>query len=656
MNKRIFARSFFKMRVRILVIALTLFTFASAKAQRTTKNLGPLGPGSGTNEQTAPEKSTSLQKNKADITMYQVISSKNDTTYIDTTLTIRKDYIYNYLRKDNFGLLQFANEGQTYNTLDFSLTRQNALPLMGFAGKHFFYKEAEDINYYSVATPLTELYYKTVMEQGHSLDAFLTLNTSKRLNFSIAYKGVRSQGAYVNQLSSSGNFRFTSSYVTKNGRYSLRAHITAQDLLNQENGGIQNIADFESGDAAFTDRIRLDVFLNDAQTMLRGNRYYLNHHLILAGKSDKTNLQITHEFLYEHKFQEYSQLTINERFGSSYVPSNVRDKVRYNTMRNQVGVRFGNDKIGRIQPYTAFQNYNYFYRSVIVNDNDLIPSSRGLEVGLIGGNYTLDREKIRFSADYFEGITEKVSQLKAALTFTPNDRITVNASLENLSQIPDFQYNLFQSSFVAYNWSNDFVNQKINRLSFAADTPWVVASLQYNLINDFLYFSNDGQDGVLITTPKQYAPLISHLAVKVSREFTFGKFALDNTLLFQQVTQQDDILNVPDLVMRNSFYFSDTVFKKALFFQVGVTANYFTSYFANNYNPVLGSFYVQNERKIGNFPLLDFFVNAKIKQTRIYLKAEHFNSAMTGYNFYSAPDYPYRDFTIRFGLVWNFFQ
>jgi hypothetical protein len=24
--------------------------------------------------------------------------------------------------------------------------------------------------------------------------------------------------------------------------------------------------------------------------------------------------------------------------------------------------------------------------------------------------------------------------------------------------------------------------------------------------------------------------------------------------------------------------------------------------------------------------------------------------------FYSAPGYPYRDFIIRFGLVWNFFQ
>jgi len=54
--------------------------------------------------------------------------------------------------------------------------------------------------------------------------------------------------------------------------------------------------------------------------------------------------------------------------------------------------------------------------------------------------------------------------------------------------------------------------------------------------------------------------------------------------------------------------------------------------------------------------MLDFFVNARVKQTRIYLKAEHFNAALTGNKYYSAPNIPYHDFMVRFGLVWNFFQ
>ena len=96
--------------------------------------------------------------------------------------------------------------------------------------------------------------------------------------------------------------------------------------------------------------------------------------------------------------------------------------------------------------------------------------------------------------------------------------------------------------------------------------------------------------------------------------------------------------------------------KKALFFQAGITGHYFTRYYADQYNPLLGDFIRQDRHTIGEYPRIDVFVNAKIKQTRIYFKYEHVNSSFTGYDFYSAVGYPYRDRIIRFGVVWNFFQ
>jgi hypothetical protein len=94
-----------------------------------------------------------------------------------------------------------------------------------------------------------------------------------------------------------------------------------------------------------------------------------------------------------------------------------------------------------------------------------------------------------------------------------------------------------------------------------------------------------------------------------------------------------------------------------MYLQTGVTFKYFTSYSMDAYNPVLGEFYIQNTEKLGAYPMFDFFINAKVLQTRIFLKAEHFNSSFGNTNsYYSAPDYPYRDFVIRFGLVWNFFS
>ncbi|HBC04765.1 MAG TPA: hypothetical protein DC015_11380, partial [Aequorivita sp.] len=170
-------------------------------------------------------------KEKPPIDYYKIISTARDTTFVDTTLSIKKKYKFNYLRRDNFELLQFSNVGQTYNSLAYSFDRLNLKPLFVAQSHHFNYKEIEDVNYFNVPTPLTELYFKTAYEQGQQLDAFFTVNTSPQFNFSIGYKGVRSLGKYQHILTSTGNFLFTANYHTKSKRYVARAHVAAQDIL-----------------------------------------------------------------------------------------------------------------------------------------------------------------------------------------------------------------------------------------------------------------------------------------------------------------------------------------------------------------------------------------------------------------------------------------
>jgi hypothetical protein len=237
-----------------------------------------------------------------------------------------------------------------------------------------------------------------------------------------------------------------------------------------------------------------------------------------------------------------------------------------------------------------------------------------------------------------------------------NEKNSIALRYRNISKVPDHLFTLHQSSYVGYNWYHSFDNEKINSIDIDANTQWFTASAQISTFKDHLYFSNDAVEPYQTVTPKQYNESINYVSVKVGREFRFRKFALDNTILYQQTDQEQDIINVPQIVTRNTLYYTDYLFKKALYLQTGVTVNYFTKYYANDYNPVIAEFFVQQQKEIGNFPMVDFFVNMRIKQTRIFFKAEHFNSAITGNNFYSAPNYPYRDFVIRFGLVWNFFQ
>jgi hypothetical protein len=617
-------------------------------------------------DQSVAVKNSPKKQPKAAFDQYRIISLQKDTTYVDTSLTIKKEYEYNYLRKDIFGLLPFANEGQTYTVLDFGLKNFTTFPEIGFSGKQFNYLGVNDIDYFSVATPVTELYFKTVMEQGQSVDAFITVNTSERFNMSIAFKGLRSLGKYINQLSSTGNFRFTSSYNTLNKKYYLNFHFTGQDFLNGENGGISSIQDFENGDGVFANRARLDVYLKDAKSFMKGKRYFFDHNFRINSKHEGNNLYLTHQFNYETKFFKYNQKTVPStvnnaiiyRFGDSYVNSDINDQTRYNRMYNKVGAIYENSLLGKFQFFVEDFRYNYYYDKILILDSGIIPSSLNDKINTVGGQYDYRKNKWNGTFTYSNSISNQpMSNFDAKLNYKFNDKNEFVFQYQMLNKIPDHIYNLYQSSFVDYNWYNDFKNEKINNIEATAKTQWLDASLQLSSIKDHLYFSNDATDSQQqIISPKQYGKAINYLSVKVSREFKWWKLGLDNTLLYQQVDQENDVLNVPQIVTRNSLYFTNYFFKKAMYLQTGFIFNYFTKYYINDYNPVTTEAFVQNQRKVGDFPMLDFFINARIRQTRIFLKAEHFNSKMTGNNFYTAPNYPYRDFMIRFGLVWNFFQ
>lgn len=597
-------------------------------------------------------------KVKPPIDLYKIYTLERDTTFVDTTLSIQKEYKYNLLRKDIFGLLSFANEGHTYNTLDFNYTRKSAFPSMGFTAKHFNYLEVYDIKYYQVPTPLSDLYFKTVMEQGQSVDAFLTVNTSPNFNFSVAYRGLRSLGKYINNLTSSGNFRVTSSYFTKDKRYHINAHFTGQDISNQENGGIVDVSLFESSEDPYNERERLDVYFRDATSLLKGNRFLVDHNFKLS-KSNPNSLMIYHQFNHEYKFFEYTQPTVSNRFGSAFTNA-INNKTRYNHLYNKLGVGFTTAKYGDAIVYLENNTHNYFYHNVLYDNlgNIVVPNSINDRITSFGANYHYNLNGIKLYLNFSNALSDQsISNIETIAKYKLNENYSFEFKYQKLNSLPSLNYTLYQSDYVEYNWYNNFKNEKRNQFQFKANTKWANLEVNYSILDDYLFFYNTTEDiENLYVKPFQYDKTINHFSVKANNEIKFWKLALENTILYQNVTQSDKVLNVPQIVTRNSLYFSEHVFKKAMFLQTGITFNYFTEYYMNDYNPLIGEFYVQNQTKVGGFPMLDFFVNAKVKQARLFLKAEHFNSAWTGYNFYSAPNYPYRDFIVRFGIVWNFFK
>lgn len=592
---------------------------------------------------------------------YLIISSARDTTYVDTTLSIKKEYKFNYLRKDEFGLMPFANVGQTYNSLTYSFNEDNLVPEFGATAKHFNYLNADDVNYYHVPTPLTEIYYKTAFTQGQQLDALFTVNTSKQFNVSIAYKGMRSLGFYQNTLSSTGNLRITSSYKTKDNRYIVNMHFTSQDVLNEENGGLadDNIVFFETGDEDFTDRGVFEVNFENAEGLFLGKRFYLNHTYDLVKGNDSiqnNKIQLGHILKLEDKIYTFEQTRRNEFFGDAFRTSNLKDRTEYENLYNQVKVDYHNNIIGKLQLNASHQNYNYGYDQVLFLDSGYIPNRLKGDIVSLGAKYAKSYKGFNLQGNASINILGDFdsNSITATAGYKLNEDLNINAGISHHSVAPNFNTILYQSDYVNYNWRNNFNNIKTQTLSAKINSnKYLNLQADLSTITDYVYFSKDENEGV---KPFQNNQTITYLKVKLQKEIKYRNFGLDNTVLYQQVSNSNNTLNVPQIVTRNTLYYSNHLFKKAMYLQTGVIFNYFTKYNMNAYDPLLSEFYVQNENQFGGFPRFDFFINAKIRQTRIFFKAEHFNSEFTGYNYYSAPNQPYRDFSIRFGLVWNFFM
>ncbi len=601
---------------------------------------------------------------KAKIQDYLIISSENDTTHVDTTLTIHKDYKFNYLRRDNFGLIPFSNIGQTYNSLTYNFQNTKLLPSFGATARHFNYMEIEDIFYYRVPTPLTELLYRSALEQGQLADSFFTVNTSPQLNFSIAYKGLRSLGKYQQILTSTGNFRFTTNYSTKNDRYVMRGHVVMQDLLNRENGGLREneVELFEQGDVEFLDRSLFELNFQNAESVLKGKRFHLDHayNIVRKDTTSSHQLRVGHIISFEDKFYQYDQRTAEEEFfGEAFSSSAFKDLVTLERLTNQLNVNYSNSLLGDIQLNLNQEHYNYGYNKVVVLGGNTITNRLKGDVISAGGTYKKAFKKFKLYGDLGINVSGDFTgnYIKGEAEFKFADNIFAKASINHSSRAPNFNALLYQSNHQSYNWRNNFNNIETQQLAFQIKFKELLnLSLDFNTISDYVYFKQD-ENATAIQEIKAFQNnnTINYLRAKLGNEFRFRKFALNNTILYQKVENANNTLNVPEFTIRNTLYFSSHLFKKAMYLQTGVTFNYFTKYYMNAYNPLLAEFYVQTDRKLGEFPRLDFFINAKIRQTRIFLKAEHFNSSRTGYDFYSAPNYPYRDFIVRFGVVWNFF-
>ena len=86
---------------------------------------------------------------------------------------------------------------------------------------------------------------------------------------------------------------------------------------------------------------------------------------------------------------------------------------------------------------------------------------------------------------------------------------------------------------------------------------------------------------------------------------------------------------------------------------------YFTQYYAPDYAPAIGQFYLQNPEtkyKLGGYPLVNAYINLHLKRTRFFLMMYNLVQGTGERSYFFAPHYPLNPRGLKLGLSWNFFD
>ncbi len=648
-------------------------------------------------EEALKEESKEEKKDTLNTDYYKIYYLDGRIENIDTTLNIYKDYKFNFLREDSFDLISFANSAHTYNKLAYDF-KDYSKPGVGFRGKHFHYFEKEDIGYYNVPTPLTEIFAKSTYEQGQILDMLVSINLNPQYNFTIAHKGYKSLGKYINTRSRGNQFRFISNFKSKNQLSHWRFHFVSQNIFNQENGGLDTDSIYffeqatnyfvldESGNQiieedgsfkmieydGYLDRSRLgpQIF---AEGTLYSKRFFSDfQYTLIKDKVKGTNtLALNYQFTHEYKKNQYNDDFKSLTFGELIEIEEVSDQSRFIEQENKLILSSYHDKLGNFMfsySITNWKNNFKIYESQNINDLifqlDLDQSNLGFNWKKLVKKYSFELNFNKSSKDNFLS-----NYISLNIKGSPIKNINFELGSSIIEKSPNFNFKLFRSAYKSYNWFNDnLLNEKFANINLKLSyKELLILNANYTEIDNYTFFRESTNalrgeiDKKRLAVVNQSDSRINYYNFKLFSKIDFGKFSFVNTARYQQKEQEVSsgnlsTLNVPEWVTRNTIMYSSEVFNKSLYIQTGITFNYFTKFFADYYNPLISEFVSQEYKQIGDFPRFDFFFNAKIQQTRVFIKVEHLNSSFTGYDYYSDPFSPYRDMSVRLGLVWNFFS
>lgn len=573
---------------------------------------------------------------------------------------IRRNEIYHTLYK-KYGLFQdLGNIGTPGRNLFFESNRNTDFYL-GFNPWKAYFKTPSETRYYQTKIPYADLNYVQGPMDLLLLNAKFSLNITPRLNIGVDYDRITSLGFYPRQYTSGYFSNIFSSYKSKNKRYALLTNVNLNRGVLDESGGIRSDSLYETLRGS---NKAVPVHLLSSQSRYRNATWFVKQYFYLGKKKeqikeDDTTYQIQQQGFISHTIRyDYDRFAFDNLKGDTsallFPNKNTdtsaifSDSISSRTLMNRFAYAYwskGNDnqqsfiefaiahKYIEVHQYNLTHTYNNVWGEASL---ERLPKSNNNLGMKLHGSYCLS------------GYNQNDVKLSGDIKYI-NKFIDMVGGITNQLYTPDYTMVYFRSD--PFVWDNRF--SKINVSNWHAGFATKIFrnnfyfTFNQYIISNWVYNSEK-------VMPVQTNQVLLINTIEVNKTFKLWLFYFENRLLFQHADM--DIIRLPSFAANLRYYLNGFLFKRALQLQIGGELFYNTAYYGNAYNPAARSFYLQNDKLIGNYPMIDVFVTGQIKKAILFAKLEHVNMGLQNTGFYYTANYPLPILAFRIGVRWRMYN
>lgn len=508
---------------------------------------------------------------------------------------------------------------------------------------------SNDINYYQTKGPYASLTGIAGSKQEQLFKLLFSNSFKNKLNITLAFNRYSGIGFYKKQQSFTNNFYTTSNYTSKTGRVGYYSYFLFNKVKHQENGGIKN-------DTLFLENVRvnkslLPVNLENAKREFRNTTFDINPWFRLNKNEDSSTVFshfVDYQFNYSGNYTKYTDATSgSDGYYNVFYLDTVatKDSTHWRTISNALNytlkfnpinakLKLGyKNEINQVYQYLDSSFSNHFVNAgFYITDNNYS--------GFAKVNYIVNGPNANdYSMDINNRYSKKIFNIPCAVNFN------VNAEKRH----PDFMFSNWLSNH--YAWTNHFSPTDKFQSTFSistADNRFDIGVV-YQTVKNFIYFNEQA-------VPEQTPIAIQNISAFIHKDVLLFKHLGINARYNYQSSSYQAIVSVPNHVINGALYYQGNLFKRALQIQIGFNAQYFSKFYGYAYMPATNQYYVQTTKQVGDYPFVDFFLNARIKPVRIFVKIDHVTQGFMGGNYSLTPGYLQADRAFKFGINWLFFD